>query len=99
VRRKATKPTRQSTKRGKAYRDEAGIKRFGEKMREIRKAKKITQVELSHTTGFEVKQIGLIERGQIDTGLSHVYRIAEGLGVQAYELFMPLGTTNSDKGE
>ena len=84
------KPIKQSNKRGKSYRDEAAIKRFGQKMKEIRKAKKITQEELVRRTDFDLRQIGRIERGEVDSGISHVTKIAEGLQVPTYELFMPV---------
>ena len=81
---------KQSNKRGKSYRDEAGIKRLGLRIKEIREAKNITQEELVRQTGFELRQIGRIERGEISTSVSHVLKIAEALKVDAFELF----TTN-----
>ena len=82
-----SRPTKQSNKRGKSYRDEVGIKSFGEKIVEIRKAKKITQEELVRRTGFELRQIGRIERGEVNTSISHILKLAEALEVSEAELF------------
>lgn len=87
VKRKPPKSKKQSPKRGKSYRDEEGIKRFGLRVREIRKAKGITQEELVRRTGFELKQIGRIERGEVNTSISHAFKIAEALEVSYSELF------------
>lgn len=57
-------------------------------MREIRKSQNITQEELVRRTGFDLRQIGRIERGEVSTNISHVFKIAECLGVQVHELFI-----------
>jgi transcriptional regulator with XRE-family HTH domain len=83
-----SKPKTQDVLRGKTYRDREGIKKFGERLKEIRKAKKITQEELVRKTGFDLSQIGRIERGLINTSLSHILKIAECLGVSPSELLV-----------
>ena len=72
----------------KYYRDEKFIKQFGNKLKEIRLAKKISQEELAGETGFELSQIGRIERGTVNTSISHVAAIAKALKVQPSELFI-----------
>jgi len=57
-------------------------------MREIRKSKNITQEELVRLSGFDLRQIGRIERGEVSTNLSHLFKIAECLGVAPHELLM-----------
>ena len=69
------------------YRDEKFIKKFGLKLKEIRKAKKISQEQLAGDTGFELSQIGRIERGEINTSISHVAAIAKALKIKPEELF------------
>jgi transcriptional regulator with XRE-family HTH domain len=71
----------------KYYRDELFLKQFGERLRLIRKAKSISQEDLAWKTGFELSQIGRIERGKINTSLSHVAKIAEALEIEPSELF------------
>ena len=82
-----SKPKSPLTLRGKTYRDVEGIKKFGARLKEVRKAKNITQEELVRKTGFDLSQIGRIERGLINTSISHVLKIAECLGVAPNELF------------
>ncbi len=63
------------------------LKRLGERIRRIRESKGISQEELSYRTELSRNQIGRIERGEINTGISTLYEIAEGLGVDIRELF------------
>lgn len=72
----------------KYFRDDQFVKKFGKQLREIRKAKKITQEELVYRTGFELSQIGRIERGTVNTSISHVAAIAKALDIPPAELFM-----------
>ena len=69
------------------YRDEKFIKKFGQKLKEFRKAKGISQEQLAGDTGFELSQIGRIERGEINTSISHVSAIAKALKIKPEELF------------
>lgn len=69
------------------YRDEDFIKQFGLRLKAIRKSKKISQEELAFKAGFELSQIGRIERGTINTSISHVAAIAQALGISPDELF------------
>jgi transcriptional regulator with XRE-family HTH domain len=69
------------------YRDDKFIKRFGQRLREIRKSKRMSQEQLAWDTGFELSQIGRIERGEVNTSISHVSAIAKALKVKPEELF------------
>ena len=69
------------------YRDEDFIKKFGLRLKEIRKSKKVSQEELAFRCGFELSQVGRIERGTINTSISHVSAIAKALEVSPEELF------------
>jgi len=69
------------------HRDEKFIKKFGLKLKEIRKAKGFSQELLAGETGFEVSQIGRIERGEINTSISHVAALAKALKIKTEELF------------
>lgn len=63
------------------------MKKFGLNLRAIRKAKGFSQEQLAGDTGFELSQIGRIERGEINTSISHVASIAKALKVKPEELF------------
>lgn len=69
------------------YRDEAGIKHFGKRLREIRKEKGISQEALMYATDLTLSQIGRIERGEINTSISFVYLFAKALNVEPKVFF------------
>jgi transcriptional regulator with XRE-family HTH domain len=69
------------------YRDEKFIKKFGLRLRELRKAKGISQEKLAGESGFELSQIGRIERGEINTSISHVAAIAKAMKIKPEEMF------------
>ena len=71
----------------KQKRNTKKIKAFGKHLRMLRKAKGITQEELSFQTGIEFRQIGRIERGEINTGINSVFELAKVLEVEPKELF------------
>ena len=83
-----SKPKSQLALRGKTYRDEEGIKKFGARLKEVRQAKKITQEELVRKSGFDLSQIGRTERGLLNTSLSHILKLAKALEVSPHELLM-----------
>lgn len=72
--------------RQKQYRDEAVIKKLGERIREIRLSKKMSQEELANLCNLELSQINRIELGKINTSVSHVFLIAKVLKVSPQEL-------------
>ena len=63
------------------------IKAFGKNVRRVRKLKGITQEDLSFMTGIELRQLGRIERGEINTGISSVFEIAKALDIAPVELW------------
>ena len=69
------------------YRDAKFIKKFGLNLRELRKARGVSQEQLAGDTGFELSQIGRFERGEINTSISHVAAIAKALKIKPEELF------------
>ncbi|MBS1686361.1 MAG: helix-turn-helix transcriptional regulator [Bacteroidetes bacterium] len=74
----------------KHFGDKKAIKLFGNKLREIRLSKKLSQMKLANKAGIEFSQVGRIERGVINTSISTVYALAEGLEVSPHEFFLPL---------
>jgi DNA adenine methylase len=69
------------------YKDKPFLKQFGLRLLEVRKSKGLSQEALAHACDFPPSQIGRIERGEVNTNLSHVAKIAEALGVRPEELF------------
>jgi transcriptional regulator with XRE-family HTH domain len=71
---------------GSQYRDQDFIMNICKKILEIRKIKGIVQEDLVDRTGFNLKQIGNIERGISNTSVSNIAAIARALEVHPKEL-------------
>ncbi|MCU0323194.1 MAG: helix-turn-helix domain-containing protein [Chitinophagaceae bacterium] len=71
----------------KYFRDDIGITKFGERLKEIRLSKNLTQEALAWEANIEPMQISRIERGVINTSISQVFNIAKALGIKPKELF------------
>ena len=65
----------------------AGMKAFGKRLRELRKAKNLSQEALAWKADSELSQISRMERGIVNAGLSQIFKIAEALEVPAKDLF------------
>lgn len=70
----------------KHFRNQAVMKAFGVRVRELREAKGMSQPELAYTCEWEYSQINRIELGKINTSISHMFHLAEKLGVKPSEL-------------
>jgi putative transcriptional regulator len=62
------------------------LKKLGERIRDIRKDKGITQVQLAHTIGKDQQSIQRLEAGNINPSYYYLYEIAEGLKVSLEDL-------------
>ncbi len=78
-------------------RHEEFIRQFGEKVRQMRENRGITQQELALRTGMSRNQVSRIERGEINTSISVVFELAKGLECEVGELFSS-GDRNSGQG-
>ncbi len=63
------------------------LKKIGDKVREIRLQKKLTQKELAFDLDIEISQITRIETGKINTSILNLFKIAKALEVDIKELF------------
>lgn len=61
------------------------IKKLGERIRSLRESKGISQEELSFRTELSRNQIGRIERGEINTGVSTLFEMEKGLAIDVRE--------------
>jgi transcriptional regulator with XRE-family HTH domain len=67
---------------------EARIQRqFGERMRELRKEKRLSQEALALACDLDRSYIGGVERGERNVSIVNIHKIAAALGVSARELF------------
>lgn len=62
-------------------------RRFGARLRQLRKARKLSQEKVGLNAGIDRSYLGQIERGESNVSLINIQRIAEALGVEAAELF------------
>lgn len=68
-------------------RDDKTIKALGKQIRKLREERKMSMEDLADKAGLVYSQIGRIERGEINTSVSHVAVIAKALKVELKELF------------
>jgi transcriptional regulator with XRE-family HTH domain len=68
-------------------RDSQIQKKFGERVREIRKQEGLSQESLALACDLDRTYIGGVERGERNISLLNIHKIAEALGVGAKELF------------
>lgn len=62
-------------------------KLFGKRIKELRKARNLTQEQLSELLGVFQKQIGNIETGTTFTTMSNIEKLANVLDVEIEDLF------------
>ena len=60
---------------------------FGQNLKKIRESKGLSQEELTYRADLTLSQIGRIERGEINTTINTVNRIAKALDIEIRNLF------------
>lgn len=68
-------------------RHDKGLVLLGRRIREIRRQQKISQDQLAFESGISKNQISRIERGEINTGISTLFILAEILNVPVKDFF------------
>ena len=71
----------------KYVRHERFLKKFGANLKRIRLEKGLSQDDIAFDSNLSTNQIGRIERGEINAGLSTIYEIAKTLNIQVKDLF------------
>jgi transcriptional regulator with XRE-family HTH domain len=64
------------------------IKSVGNKIRDARILKGFSQATLSYDANIPKNQVGRIERGEISTSITTLYKICKALNIQMQELFI-----------
>ncbi|MBA7672986.1 hypothetical protein ES703_81174 [subsurface metagenome] len=62
-------------------------KQFGQRLRELRLARGLSQEKLAFKSGMHRTYLGSIERGERNPSLKNIAAIAEALGVSLSQLF------------
>ncbi len=70
---------------------------LGKRVKALREKKGLTQEELEEKTGINTKYISAIERGNKNATIKTLEKIAMGLDVELYELFLFTGEPGSEK--
>lgn len=66
------------------------LKKFGEYILKLRKAKNLSQEQLAELAGLHRNYIGGIERGERNVALINIVRLAKALGVSPSQLLKGL---------
>jgi transcriptional regulator with XRE-family HTH domain len=64
------------------------IKSVGNKIRNARILKGFSQATLSYDANIPKNQVGRIERGEISTSITTLFKISKALSIQIHELFL-----------
>jgi transcriptional regulator with XRE-family HTH domain len=65
-------------------------RRFGARLRQLRKAQKLSQDKVALKAGIDRSYFGAVERGENNVTLVNISRLAEALEVEPAELFRDL---------
>ncbi|MGP9797447.1 helix-turn-helix domain-containing protein [Halomonas sp. 86] len=68
---------------------------FGQRVREIRKSRGLSQEGMAALAGVDRSYMGHIERGEKNITLTKIYQISEALGIEVADLFPPTGNAIS----
>ena len=70
------------------YKDDALLKEIGEKIREVRLKKDISQEMLANECEIDYSQVNRMELGKVNFSISYLYKIASALGANPKD-FLP----------
>jgi len=68
------------------FKDEEALKQIGNRIREIRTSKHLSQESLANNCGIDYSQVNRMELGKINFGISYLFRIAQALEVNPKDL-------------
>ena len=66
------------------------LQSVGERIRDIRKTKGLSQEQLGERAGFHFSYIGGLERGERNISLTNLVKVAQSLNIPLQELFVDL---------
>ncbi len=66
------------------------LQKFGKKLKFLRLEKGLTQLELAEILDMSPNFVGMIERGERNTTIENVFKIARALGIKPSNLFEEL---------
>lgn len=66
------------------------LQKFGKRLKFLRLERHLTQLELAEILDMSPNFIGMIERGERNTTVENVFKIARALGIKPSKLFEKL---------
>ena len=66
------------------------LKIFGLRVRELRKKSKLTQSELAEKIGLSTNFIGMVERGERNTSVDKIFKLAKAFNIRLAQFFETL---------
>ena len=70
--------------------EKESLKAFGSRVRELRKEKNLTQSELAELIGLSPNFIGMVERGERNTSVDKIFKLAAAFEITLAEFFKTL---------
>lgn len=66
------------------------LKIFGMRIHELRKKNKLTQSELAEKVGLSTNFIGMVERGERNTSVDKIFKLAKAFNISLAQFFETL---------
>lgn len=70
--------------------EKTNLKILGTRIRELRKSKNLTQFELAEKIGLSTNFIGMVERGERNTTVDKIFKLAKAFNITMEEFFNKL---------
>lgn len=66
------------------------LKNFGSRIQELRKKNNLTQSELAEKVGLSTNFIGMVERGERNTSVDKIFKLAKAFNISLAQIFETL---------
>ena len=66
------------------------LKTFGSRIQELRKKNNLTQSELAEKIGLSTNFIGMVERGERNTSVDKIFKLAKSFNISLAQFFETL---------
>lgn len=66
------------------------LKTFGSRVQELRKKNNLTQSELAEKIGLSTNFIGMVERGERNTSVDKIFKLAKAFNISLAQFFETL---------
>ncbi len=66
------------------------LKTFGSRIQELRKMNNLTQSELAEKIGLSTNFIGMVERGERNTSVDKIFKLAKAFNISLAQFFETL---------